>query len=313
MLLLHLNTVDEDFWAQQLGQLLPDIKIVRRDDEFNPADVRYLFVWKPQENAFDDLTGLKAILSLGAGVDALLVHPKLPNDVPIVRFVDDELTRCMSDYVVANVTMHHRCFSHYRNEQANRNWTQYFPPPSWDIKVGIMGLGVLGQDAARQLMGLGYQVNGWSRSSKDIEGLREFVGDNKLDEFLSATDILVNLLPLTPQTQGILNYKTFSKLCRTGLKFGPALINAARGGHQIETDIAAALKDGTLGGASLDVFEIEPLPENSPLWEIQNCYITPHIAAISNPDSGASYFARVIREHEKGKPLPNVVNVARGY
>ncbi|MCF6301787.1 MAG: glyoxylate/hydroxypyruvate reductase A [Devosiaceae bacterium] len=313
MLLLHLNTVDEEFWAKQLGRLLPNMGIVRRGDTFNASDIQYVFVWKPQKNAFDGLTNLKAILSLGAGVDALLAHPNLPENTPIVRFVDDELTQCMGDYVVANVSMHHRCFSQYRTDQKAKSWTQFFPPPSWDIRVGIMGLGVLGQDAAMRLLGLGYQVNGWSRSEKTIKGLSGFVGKSELDMFLAQTDILVNLLPLTPDTQSILNYPLFTKLCRTGLKGGPVLINAARGGHQVEADIARALTDGTLGAASLDVFEVEPLPKDSPLWQIENCYITPHIAAISNPESGASYFARVIREHENGRPLLNVVDNRRGY
>ena len=313
MLLLHLQGVDEARWKQRLSTLLGDYGVVTRADKFDPANIRYIFVWKPYADAFDGLDNLKAVLSLGAGVDGLLTHENLPRDVPIVRFVDDELTQCMSDYVVANVTMHHRCYSQYRKDQHAKNWTQFYPPPSWDINVGIMGLGALGEDAAKRLMGLGYDVRGWSRSKKSIDGLTSFSGADEFDIFLRETDILVNLLPLTPQTTGILNYENFSKLRTERLKGGPALINAARGGHQKENDIVKALRDGTLGAASLDVFEVEPLPETSPLWTQKNCYITPHIAAISNPDSGASYFARIIRDHEKGKPLINVVDVKRGY
>ena len=313
MLLLHLNVVDETRWKERLAKLLGDYPIVCRGDNFDPKDIHYIFVWKPEDNAFDGLNDLKAILSLGAGVDALMGHPRLPHDVPIVRFVDDELTQCMSDYVVANVTMHHRCFSQYRDDQLTKNWTQFYPPPAWDTSVGLMGLGELGKDAAQRLLALGYKVNGWSRNEKNISGIKGFVGTDQFDHFLGETDILVDLLPLTKETHGILNYLTFAKLRRTHLKGGPALINAARGGHQIETDIVRALEDGTLGAVSLDVFEVEPLPQNSPLWTQKNCYITPHIAAISNPDSGASYFARVLRNHEEGKPLVNVVDVKRGY
>ena len=313
MLLLHLNGVDEKRWKERLGNLLGDYPIVTRTDTFDPDDIRYIFAWKPTVDAFENLKNLKALLSLGAGVDALMDHPHLPAGVPIVRFVDDELTRCMSDYVVANVTMHHRCFSQYRDDQNTKSWTQFYPPPSWDISVGVMGLGVLGQDAAKQLADLGYNVNGWSRSEKTLAGVTHYVGEKEFDDFLHQTDILVDLLPLTPQTVGILNYETFSKLRRTRLKGGPALINAARGGHQIESDIVRALGDGTLGAASLDVFQHEPLPSDSPLWTQKNCFITPHIAAISNPESGASYFAKVLRDHEAGKPLINLVDVGRGY
>jgi len=313
MLLLHLSDVDEALWQERLASQLGDYPVVRRNDRFDPSDVRYIFVWKPGGNAFAGLTNLKAVLSLGAGVDALLKHKELPPSVPVVRFVDHELTQCMSDYVVANVTMHHRCFSKYQSDQGQRNWTQFYPPPAWDISVGIMGLGVLGADAARRLLALGFALNGWSRTEKRIDGVKLFSGTDQFDDFLAQSDILVDLLPLTPQTEGILNYQTFSKLRRTRLKGGPAIINAARGGHQKEDDIVRALKDGTLGAASLDVFNIEPLPADSELWAQKNCYITPHIAAISTPESGASYFARVLLDHEKGQPLVNVVDRGKGY
>ncbi|MCF6326780.1 MAG: glyoxylate/hydroxypyruvate reductase A [Devosiaceae bacterium] len=313
MLLLHLQEVDEKLWAKRLKKLLGNYKIVTRDDDFNRDDIRYIFVWKPEKSAFDALNNLKAVLCLGAGVDALLTHPHLPQSVPIVRYANDDLTRCMSDYVIANVTMHHREFSRFRDDQINREWGQYYPPPSWDISVGIMGLGVLGADAARQLKILGYQVNGWSRSPKNIDGITGFFGPDQLNPFLEQTDILVNLLPLTPETSGILNYGNFTKLRRRILPNGPAIINAARGGHQNEMDIEKALKDGTLGAASLDVFNIEPLPKNSGLWQLKNCYITPHIAAISSPENGASYFARVIRDHENGLDLINLVDMDCGY
>lgn len=312
-LLLHLSDVDENRWAERLGEKLGDYPIVRRGDAYDPADIRYIFVWKPKDDAFDGLDNLKAVLSLGAGVDALMRHPHLPEGVPIVRFVDDELSQCMSDYVVAHVTMHHRLYTRYRAAQNAREWTQLYPPPAWDINVGVMGLGVLGQDALSRLRPLGFNLLGWSRSPKPLEGVQGFAGPDQFDSFLSQTDILVNLLPLTPETKGILNYQTFGKLRRGVLDGGPAIVNPARGGHQIEDDIVRALGDGTLGAASLDVFAVEPLPRESPLWSIENCYITPHIAAISNPETGVNYFSKVLLDHEAGKPLVNVVDVAKGY
>lgn len=312
MLLLHLNETDEAAWLDRFRPLLPNVEIVRRGDDFALADVRYIFVWKPLPDAFDGLGNLKAILSLGAGVDALLAHPRLPNK-PIVRFVESELTQCMTDYVVTNVGLHLRTQAQYLRDQKARVWDQFFPPAANSVCVGMMGLGELGTDAANRLAQLGYKVRGWSRSSKSIEGVQTFAGPDQFDDFLSGTDILVNLLPLTPETTNILNAETLSKLKRGGFKGSPAIVNAARGGHQNEDDIIAALKSGILGGASLDVFQTEPLPADSPLWDAPNCFITPHIAAISNPDSGADYFASVIRDHESGKPLINVIDRSRGY
>lgn len=312
MLLLHLSDVDEANWAAAFAQQLKPYPVVRRGDDFDPDDVRYLFVWKPSADAFDGLHRLKAVLSLGAGVDALMKHPKLP-DVPVVRFVDADLSQRMSDYVVAHVTMHHRHFTRFRADQKARRWSQYYPPAAQDITVGIMGMGVLGQDAVTRLKPLGFALRSWSRTPKSIAGVEGFAGAAEFDAFLSGTDILVNLLPLTPETDGILNKVTFGKLRRDRLEGGPVIVNAARGGHQKEADIVTALRDGTLGAASLDVFEVEPLPQDSPLWDIENCYITPHIAAISNEKSGVAYFSRIIADHEAGKPLVNVVDRLRGY
>ena len=311
-LLLHLADFNEPRWAEGFRAALPGHRIVLRGDAYDPAEIDYIFVWKPKPDAFDGLINLKAVLSLGAGVDALLRHPALP-PAPIVRFVDADLTQRMSDYVVANVAMHQRLFTRFKRDQQARRWVQLYPPPSWDIAVGIMGMGVLGQDAVRHLKVFGYQLRSWSRSPKAIDGVEGFAGPAQLDAFLAGTDILVNLLPLTPETQGILNYANFKKLRRDGLMDGPVLINAARGGHQKDADIVRALTDGTLAAASLDVFETEPLPQDSPLWALDNCYFTPHIAAASSEKTGVAYFSQVIRSHEAGEPLPNVVDVARGY
>jgi len=312
-LLLHLADFNEQNWAKRFAAALPSTRVVLRTDEFEPAEVDYIFVWKPTADAFAGLTGLKAVLSLGAGVDALLRHPALPPGVPIVRFVDADLTQRMSDYVVANVTMHQRLFTRFKRDQAARRWVQLYPPASWETSVGILGLGVLGLDAIRHLRVFGCPLRGWSRSAKHIAGVETFAGEAGLDAFLAGTDILVNLLPLTPETTGILNYANFRKLRRGRLDGGPVVINAARGGHQKDADLARALTDGTLGAASLDVFEIEPLPQDSPLWTLDNCFITPHIAAASSETTGVAYFSKVITDHEAGKPLPNVVDVKRGY
>lgn len=313
-LLLHLADFDEKSWARRFAEALPEQRVVTRSDRYDPAEIDYIFVWKPTGDAFDGLTNLKAVLSLGAGVDALLRHPGRPAGVPIVRFVDADLTQRMSDYVMANVTMHQRLIARFAADQKARRWVQLYPAAAWEATVGVMGLGVLGQDVIRHLKVFGYGIRGWSRSPKVIDGVETFAGPKAFDAFLAGTDILVNLLPLTPETDGILNYETFSKLRRGGLDGeGPVLINAARGGHQREADIIRALDDGILGAASLDVFEVEPLPQDSPLWDHPRVFVTPHIAAASSERTGVAYFSEVIRAHEAGAPLPNVVDTERGY
>jgi glyoxylate/hydroxypyruvate reductase len=311
-LLLHLADFNEANWAKRFQAALPGHQVFLRGDAYDPAAIDYIFIWKPKVEAFDGLANLKAVLSLGAGVDALLRHPCLPAK-PIVRFVDADLTQRMSDYVLANVTMHTRLFTRFKADQESKRWVQLYPPAAWEASVGIMGLGVLGMDAIRHLKVFGYKLRGWSRSAKQIEGVETFAGEAAFEAFLSGTDILVNLLPLTAETQGILNYETFSKLRKGGLTDGPVVINAARGGHQREADLYRALTDGTLRAASLDVFEVEPLPKTSPLWELPNCVITPHIAAASSEITGVAYFSKVILDHEAGLPLSNVVDVTRGY
>lgn len=313
-LLVHLGDRPERPWADAYAEALPRMRVVTRDDDWEPDEIDYVFAWKPSADAFDGLHKLKALLSFGAGVDSLLLHPHLPEGVPIVRFIDAELTQQMSDYVVANVALHQRLATRFKRDQAARRWVQLYPAPATSCTVGIMGLGVLGQDAINRLRPLGYQLRGWSRSRKAIRGIETFAGAAQFDAFLSETDILVNLLPLTAETRGILNYETFSKLHRGGIDGeGPVVINAARGGHQKEADIVRALEDGTLWAASLDVFETEPLPQDSPLWTMDNVYITPHIAAASSIRTGVAYFSRVISDHQAGLPLPNVIDINKGY
>jgi glyoxylate/hydroxypyruvate reductase A len=312
-LLLHITDFNEAGWRDGFAAALPGHEIFLRGEHYDPKTIDYIFIWKPRPDAFDGLTNLKAVLSFGAGVDALLRHPGRPQGIPIVRFVDADLSQRMSDYVLANVTMHTRLYTRFQQDQKAKRWVQLYPSPACDATVGIMGSGVLGQDAIRHLKVFGYKLRAWSTSRKGLEGVEEFAGPEEFDSFLGGVDILVNLLPLTPDTQGILNYETFRKLRRDGLTDGPVVINAARGGHQFDADFYRALTDGTLRAASLDVFEVEPLPQDSPLWDLPNCLITPHIAAASSERTGVAYFSKIVTDHEAGLPLPNVVDVARGY
>jgi len=299
-------------WVAQFAARLGGYPVWRRGEAYDRKAVRYVFTARPGPQTFDGLGGLRAILSFGAGVDGIMAYADLP-DVPVVRFVDADLSRRMSEYVLANVLLHHRLTTLYQAGQRERRWQKIAPGTAPEIGVGIMGLGVLGQAAAEKLRPLGYRLNGWSRTGKSLTGMRTYAGAAEREAFLGETDILVCLLPLTADTRGILDKALFQKLRRGVLAGGPAVINAARGGHLVVGDLVAALRDGTLGAASLDVFEIEPLPKESPLWGLENCFITPHVAAVSDPSAGADYFAAIIKAHEAGAPLPNVVDRGRGY
>jgi glyoxylate/hydroxypyruvate reductase A len=278
-------------------------------------DIDTALVWQPPHGLLRTLPNLKLIVSVGAGVDSLLGDATLP-EVPLVRFVDPDLTARMAEYIVLGVLTHHRRMTEFRELQARREWKYLPEPAAREVRVGLMGLGVLGAAAAKALRPFGYRLRGWSRTPKALEGVTCFAGAASLDAFLAETDILAVLLPLTPDTRGILNRALFRKLSksdRSPLLPGPALINAGRGGLQVDADIFAALEAGELYAATLDVFETEPLPASSPLWRHPRVVVTPHNAAESDPAAIARYTLRQMHARQHGKPLENVVDRARGY
>ncbi len=312
-LLVAITGWDPSPWIARLGERLPGRPIATPETLADPSAVRYVVSWRHLPGALADLPNLRAIFSLGAGVDHVLVDPRLP-DVPIVRVVDPDLTTRMSEWVVLQVLLHHRQFRRYDRQQAEKVWAEdEAQPAAAEVRVGLLGLGELGRDAAVKLLAIGFDVAGWSRSAKSVPGVPTFHGSSGLDALLARTDILVCLLPLTPETGGLLNASLFAKLARDGNLGGPFLVNAGRGGLQVEADIIAALDAGVLKGASLDVFETEPLPASSPLWDRPNAYLSPHNAAVSSPDAIARYIAGQIIDFERGEPLLNVVDRVRGY
>jgi glyoxylate/hydroxypyruvate reductase A len=259
------------------------------------------------------LPALEVIFSLGAGVDHLMGYPNLPA-VPIVRVAQEDLTDRMSEYVVLHCLMALREQRRFDAQQRDKVWaSDRAPPKACNVRIGIMGFGVLGQDAAAKLRMIGFDVAAWSRTPKEAGGIPVFSGDEGLEPFLARTDILVSLVPLTPATTGILNRQLFAKLARDGSLGGPILINPGRGGLQVEADILACLDDGSLVSATLDVFETEPLPEASPLWTHPKVTVTPHNAATSEPEATARYIVDQIRRYESGQPLQNQVDPVRGY
>jgi glyoxylate/hydroxypyruvate reductase A len=259
-----------------------------------------------------DFPNLKAIFSLGAGVDGVLRDARLPR-VPVVRIVDPELTMRMVEYVTLYVLMHHRRHRLYEAQQRVRIWLDHEQSPASEVSVGVMGLGVLGSAVSTALHRLGFRAAGWSRTPKSIPGVECFHGAVGLDPFLRRTEILVCLLPATRATEGILNFATFSKLKRRGVVGGAYLINASRGSLQVDEDILKALKSGELAGATLDVFPTEPLPVSSQLWSHPNVIVTPHNSAASEPRAIVANVLRQIDRFELGIPLENVVDRQLGY
>lgn len=298
---------NSEAWRGEIAKRLPDLDFRVWPDAGDPAAIDCALVWKPPPGVLAGLPNLKLILSLGAGVERLLTDPTLP-DVPLVRMVADGLTEDMAAYVVLQVLRWQRQVDAYTEQQRAGVWKQLGHKPASEVRVGILGLGVLGEAAARALTPLGFQVIGWSRSPKEIRGIETLHGEDGLVALAARSDFLVCLLPLTDQTRGILNAGLFATLPK-----GAVVINAARGGHLVEADLLAALESGHLGGASLDVFAEEPLPAGHPFWTHPKVHVTPHVAGITHPSRCSDHIADAIRRAETGQPLLHVVERGRGY
>ena len=300
-------------WKSRFDGVCPDRPVVLAPDtSFDPAEVHYAAVWKPRPGELAAFPNLRVIFNLGAVVDALMADRSLP-DVPLVRVAVTDLTVRMTEYVVLHVLMHHRQELYLRESQRATRWAPKLQWAAGAISVGVMGLGALGADAADALKRLGFRVAGWSRSPKTIGGIDCLHGEAQFEAFLRRTDILVCLLPLTPDTRHVLNRALFEKLNRSSPLGAPVLINAGRGGLQNEADILQCLDDGTLGGASLDVYATEPLPVDSAFWTHPKVVLTPHNAADTDTDEISKYFAQQIARFEAGGALDNVVDRGRGY
>ena len=314
-LLVHGGTENwsPERWKSRFDAVCRDRPVLQLTDAaFDPAAVHYAAVWKPKPGELAAFPNLRVIFNLGAGVDALMADSTLPG-VPMVRVAVPDLTERMTEYVALHALMHHRQELYLRQSQRDKRWA---PKTQWAagaISVGIMGLGELGAHAAGVLRAIGFRVSGWSRSAKEIAGIQCFHGEGQFDAFLRQTDILVCLLPLTPDTRHILNRGLFAKLNRNSPMGAPVLINAGRGGLQNEADILQCLDDGTLGAASLDVYATEPLPTDSRFWTHPKVVLTPHNAADTDPDEISKYVARQIERFEAGGALENVVDRKRGY
>ena len=309
MALLFKSDIDRpDSWIPALRTALPDMEVRKWPDVGDPAEIDYALVWQPPEGFLASLPNLKAILSIGAGIDHLTRDPKLPHHLPLVRMVEPGLTAGMTEFVVMQCLFHHRRMLDYRDQQRRKVWTEIPAVAAWQRRIGILGLGELGSDAVARLVHLRFDVAGWSRRRRALAGAACFAGSEELPSFLARSDILVCLLPLTEATDSLLNAELFAQLPR-----GACLINVGRGEHLVEEDLLAALDSGQIDAATLDVFRHEPLPDSSPLWSHPRVVVTPHIASMTIPETAAEAMAQAIRTLEAGGRPPGLVDLERGY
>ncbi len=298
-----------DDWRSNFQVCAPGLEVVGWHEPVDPASIDYALVWEPDPGRLATFPNLKLIISAGAGVDHILADPQWPRHVPIARMMTDRTRTEMAEFVLTSALMLTRDIKRAVDNQARRHW-EYFDSVrvAADLRVGIMGLGLLGVASAQLLSRVGFQVSGWSRGASRLEGLPTYAGQEQFGAFLAATDILVCLLPATDATRGILNAATLA-----GLPRGACLINAGRGSHMVEADVVAALDSGQLSQAVLDVFDDEPLPPESALWSHPGIIVTPHCAAIPDRKERARHTAFLIAANERGDALPNVYDARRGY
>ncbi len=292
-------------WLEGLRALLPGAAVEPWADGAAAAD--YAVVWAPPQQLIDQQTRLKAIFNIGAGVDRLL-RLRLPHDVPVVRLDDAGMAVQMAEYVCHALIRHFREFEAYEVQARQRQWVQRVSRARADFPVGIMGMGVLGERVARAVRQFEFPVNGWSRSPRRLDGVVCFAGQSGLASFLAASRVLVSLLPLTPDTQGILRRDTLSLL-----PAGAYVINVARGGLVVEQDLLALVDSGHLAGATLDVFRSEPLPSEHPFWQHPKIRVTPHVSAQTLRDQSIAQIAGKILALERGDPVTGIVELERGY
>lgn len=300
---------DGDHWAELMRREIPDIDFRIHPEVGDPAEIETVLVWRYKLDELAGFPNLKLICSLGAGVDHLLgERDKLPAGVPICRLVDPSMNRQMAEWCLMAMLNHQRHWEAYRRHQRERRYEEIPARAPEHTTVGIMGLGVLGGHLARVCRTLGYHVRGWSRSAKQIEGISCFHGDDRLEDFLGACDFVVCLLPLTAQTDGILDARTLA-----WMKPGAYIVNGARGRHIVDADLIAAIDRGHIAGAAVDVQRVEPMPDDHPFWFHPRIVCFPHVAAITIAESVVPQIAENYRRMRAGRPLLNLVDLERGY
>jgi glyoxylate/hydroxypyruvate reductase A len=295
-------------WITTFADQSPHLGVKHWQDVERPLEVKYAIVWHPHEALFQRFPNLQAVFNLGAGVDGILKNPYLPKHIDIIRLENAGMAEQMNEYFAYYVLHYHRHMDRYQAQQAQSQWLPHSTIPASNVRIGILGLGQLGASVANCLKQFGFQVKGWSRSSKQLDGIHCYAGSDQLDDFFANTDMLCNLLPLTAETDSILNYNNLKKLPQ-----GSVLINGARGEHLVEEDLMQLLNEGHLRGAVLDTMRTEPLPQSSPLWTQKNLILTPHCAANSWLKPSATQIAKNIDALLAGQQPTGLVHRDRGY
>ncbi|WP_282371119.1 2-hydroxyacid dehydrogenase [Pseudomonas sp. PS02290] len=294
-------------WQTLFAEHAPDIEWRAWPDIGNPEEVEYLAAWQAPDDLTQLLPNLKVLFALSAGVDQLDLS-RLPADLPVVRLLDPGITRGMCEYATWAVLSLHRDMLRYREQQAARRWQAHLLQPAEKRRVGVMGLGTQAQQILATLAPFGFALSGWARSVHEIEGVDCFAGQAQLSAFLGQCDILLCVLPLTEQTEGILDRNLFALLPR-----GAGLVNMGRGGHLVEGDLLEALESGQLGGAILDVLQVEPAGSDHPFWGHPQVVLTPHVAAMTQPASAFGVLLENIRRFERGERMVGQIDRNRGY
>ena len=297
-----------DLWVEAFRAELPGVEIRLWPDVGDRRSIEYAVVGSLPPGELARLPRLRLIASLFAGQDLLLSDEMLPPAVPIVRTDNPDGDPMMSEFVVLHVLRHHRHMPAYAMAQSRREWRQIRQPRAGDRRVGIMGLGPIGLGAARALRGLGFAIAGWTRRAREEEGIETFHGRAQFPAFLARSEIIVNLLPLTPQTEDILDATAFAMLPR-----GASVINLGRGQHLVDEDLLGAIATGHIVAATLDVFRIEPLPAESHFWTNPAITVTPHVARRLDVEGIARRVAEQVRRLDEGRPLENLVDRVAGY
>ncbi|MBT5414335.1 MAG: glyoxylate/hydroxypyruvate reductase A [Rhodospirillaceae bacterium] len=296
------------WWLETFRERAPEIEVRLWNEPGDVSEVTHALVWDPEPGILAKMPNLKLIISLGAGVDHLFRDPGVPVQVPIARVVDVNLTARMTEYIVLYVLRHHRHVPIYEARQREALWQSEPQPAASERTVGIMGLGTLGRDAAEKLVPLGFRVTGWTRTPREMDGVESFHGEEGLAPFLASAEILVNLLPLTPRTENIVDAGLLAALPE-----GAFFINVGRGPHVVDQDLIAALDSGRLSGTVLDVFRQEPLPSDHPFWSHPKVTLTPHVASMSDPRTVIEQVIENVRRTERGEEPMNRVDPDQQY
>lgn len=294
-------------WLQHLQTAMPDETIFTMWSDYEPENIDIAVMVRPPKGSLSQLTELRWIHSLWAGIEHLLTDSSIPADIPIVRLEDPHMAHTIAESATMHVLRLHRKMPEYRLQQNDGAWKDLGYRETTDTRVGILGLGLMGEAAARMIAGIGFRVMGWSRSRKDIAGVESFTQEH-LADMLAQTDILVNLLPLTDATTGIINRETIAQL-----PAGAEIVNLGRGPHIVDSDLLAALDSGHIHHAALDVFAVEPLPTDHPYWAHPRVTVTPHVAAPTGRPTGAAIVAGNVARYRRDGKIPPAVDRARGY